>query len=55
MKIGLKQIRKLIQEQLLQEQIFGNQAIIYHGSRSNPNEFYQIFKNNDFQKREGVH
>lgn len=39
---------KLLSESILQEEVIGAQAFVYHGSRTAPDEMLDIFKNNKF-------
>jgi hypothetical protein len=54
MKITLTQIKKLIQEQLLQEQVFGNLAYVYHGSNAPPDVMLDLIKNKKFDPGKGA-
>jgi hypothetical protein len=46
-KLSLKNINFLV-EQLLQEQVFGNLAYVYHGSNAPPNVMLDLIKNKKF-------
>lgn len=48
MRITEEQIRKIIREFLLTEEIFGRQAFVYHGSTLNPEKFMKIMREDRF-------
>jgi hypothetical protein len=54
MKITLNEIKQIIQEVLLQEQIFGAQAYVYHGSQAPPDAMLDLIKNKKFNPGEGA-
>ena len=46
-------IRKLIQEILLAERVYGSQAVVYHGSKAPPDVFVPALLNDTFEPGQG--
>ena len=53
-RVSSGQLRSIIREALLNEEVFGAQAFVYHGSRTGPEKFLPMFLEDKFDPGQGA-
>lgn len=54
MRVSSGQLRSIIRKSLLNEEVFGAQAFVYHGSRTGPEKFLPMFLEDKFDPGRGA-